>query len=370
MTHNRRKRHRPPPPAVPLHVGTRLHGRYLVRSVLGTGAFDVVYRVHDEQEEQDLAVKEYYPASLAARRGPAELAPRQESDAENYALGLRFFTEEASVLATFDHPSLIKVHDHWQDNGTAYMAMPLVNGRTLSENAQARWRSPREANLRVMMDILLDVLDRLHAANLQHRDVAPQTVVLEPDGRPLLMDMNSPRRVTSALGETGPTGPRDGYAPIELYGQAPGLERGPWTDLYSLGATVYFLMCGRNPPPAHQRTEGEPLARKLLKPDQRHSLDFLCLVDWMMAPRPADRPQSVAELRAALAGGPLPEAYRPPRQDRLRLAIKRHRRWIWAAALLVGLGLGAAAVRFAITSPKMPWNNERGWSAIGIGSRR
>lgn len=332
------------PPARPLPVGAKLQPGYEVRSVLGTGPFGIVYRVHDAPNDRDLAVKEYLPNALAHRQGTTDVQVRPDADADAFALGMRFFVDEARLLAGIEHPALVRVHGCWREHGTAYMAMALVNGRTLIETAQARWKPPREAILRAMLDTLLELLERLHDARLQHRDISPFTVVFDPNGRPLLMDMGSPRRVTSARGDTGPTGPRDGYAPIELYGRVKGNQRGPWTDIYSLGATMHFLICGRAPPPAPRRPEVDHLTAAMLRKDGRYSVEFVSIIDWMLAPRPADRPRSVAQLRKALAGGPLPEAYAPPRKAQLGDRLRRRKRWLWGGAivaLLAGGGLGA-----------------------------
>jgi hypothetical protein len=131
-------------PPVPLPVGTRL-GRYEVRNVLGSGAFGVVYRVLDADTDEELAVREYLPTHLAQRDGATQVVLRSPDDAEVFAAGLRFFVNEGKLLPKFDHPSLVKVHDAWEANGTAYMAMALVAGRTLADTHLTRWKAPRES---------------------------------------------------------------------------------------------------------------------------------------------------------------------------------------------------------------------------------
>ncbi len=335
-----RPRHKKPPPPLPLSIGARLGG-YEVRKVLGVGSFGIVYRVTDHDAERDLAVKEYLPTSQAVRAGTHEVVARSPADAEAFGQGLRFFISEGELLARIEHPSLVKVYRSWQDNGTAYRAMTLVHGRTLADTLQVRWKSPNEASLRAMLDCLLGALDELHRAGIQHRDIAPQNIVLEPNGRPVLLDLDSPRRVTSAAGDTGALGPRDGYAPIELYRVAAGMVRGPWTDFYSLAATLHFLIAGKPPPAALSRSDGDQAGLRLRRPDRRHSLDLLAVIDWMLAPRPADRPQSVAELRDALAGNGVPGRHEPSKRLKLAVSLQHYRRWLWiGAALVIAIGLG------------------------------
>lgn len=341
-------------PPTPLAVGTRI-GEYEVRGVLGHGTYGIVYRVYDPAAGDELAVREYLPRHLAVRDGATAVVLRSPDDAEAFGLGLRFFTNEGKLLSGVEHSSLIKVFGSWEQHGTAYTAMELFHGRNLKESMQARWKPPSDSSLRSMMAALLSALEVLHKGGVQHRDIAPQNVLLGPNGKTVLLDLDSPRRVASARGDTGETGPRDGFAPIELYGTDHKLQRGPWTDFYALAATLYYMVAARPPPPALQRNADDRPALHLHRDDGRHSLELLGLLDWMLAVRPADRPQSVAEVRAVLAGGELPEAYAPRTRERLALGFRRKRRWLWTVGLLVlivGIGLG---VRYAMRAELLPW---------------
>lgn len=326
---------------MPLPVGTRI-GRYEVRGVLGSGPFGLVYRALEPVGDIDHAIREYLPAALAQRQGPATVVPRTPEQAPDFELGLRFFLDECAVLQRIDHPGLIKVGETLSAHGTAYMVMPLLTGRSLEQTRLSQPRAPSEASLRAMMADLLGALERLHAAKVEHRDVSPSRIMLKGDRRLLLLDLQTPRRVASARGESGPEGPRDGYAPPELYGKPDSLPRGPWTDLYSLAATLHFLIVGKPPPPAPKRAAGSRLGPALAQASGgRHSPDFLAVLDWMLALNPADRPQSVAQVQAALAGQGLPAAYTPPPKARLK-SLWRSRRLRWTLAALVLLALLAA----------------------------
>lgn len=340
-------------PPTALAAGTRL-GDYLVRGVLGHGTYGIVYRVFDPQAGDELAVREYLPRHLAMRHGPSAVVVRSPDDAEAFGLGLRFFTNEGKLLSGVEHSSLIRVYGSWEENGTAYTAMELFHGRNLKESMQARWKSPSDSSLRSMLSALLGALEVLHKGGVQHRDIAPQNVLLGPNGKTVLLDLDSPRRVASARGDTGPTGPRDGFAPIELYGTDGKLRRGPWTDFYSLAATLYFMVAAKPPPIAGQRRPDDRPALQLHRGDGRHSLELLALLDWMLAVQPADRPQSVAQVRAVLDGGPLPAAYAPRAREKLASTLRRRRRWLWvglALVLVVGAGLGGRALMRAESLP-------------------
>jgi serine/threonine protein kinase len=293
-----------------LPAGTRL-GEFEVLSLLGVGGFGIVYLAFDHQLEREVAVKEYMPASMAGRTETMHVSLRSKSDAEIFALGLRSFVNEAKLLARFDHPSLIKVHRFWEANGTAYMAMPVLRGRTLKEIRQGRQslESPIDERwLRGLLEPLLGALELLHGQGVYHRDIAPDNIQVESDGRPVLLDFGAARRVIIDKTQTLTAILKPAYAPIEQYAEAGGVKQGPWTDLYSLGATLHYMLLARPPEPATARAVSDDAAPLASQKIEGCGESFLHTVDWMLAPRPADRPQSVAALRAVLGGkAPLPQ---------------------------------------------------------------
>ena len=119
-----------------LPPGTRF-GEFEILRVLGVGGFGIVYLAQDHSLEREVALKEYMPASLAARGAGPQITVRSSSFAETYAIGLRSFVNEARLLARFDHPSLVKVYRFWEDNATAYMVMPFLQGVTLRDTRRA-----------------------------------------------------------------------------------------------------------------------------------------------------------------------------------------------------------------------------------------
>ena len=292
-------------PAGALPVGTRL-GEFEVRRVLGIGGFGIVYHAFDHQLEREVAVKEYMPASLAGRTETLHVSLLSQSNADTFALGLRSFINEARLLARFDHPSLVKVYRYWEENSTAYMTMPLYRGQTLKAVRLSMPGSPNEAGLRTVLEPLLGAIDRLHQEGVYHRDIAPDNILIEADGHPVLLDFGAARRVISDKSQNLTAILKPSYAPIEQYGEAGSLKQGPWTDLYALGATMHFVLLGRPPMPATARAledESRPLASM---PLAGCSPALLQLIDWMLSPRPLDRPQSVAAVWQVLRGGSAP----------------------------------------------------------------
>jgi serine/threonine protein kinase len=310
------------PSALP--PGTRL-GEFELLSLLGVGGFGIVYLAFDHALEREVAVKEYMPASLAGRTETMHVSLRSQSDAETFALGLKSFVNEAKMLARFDHPSLLKVHRFWEANGTAYMAMPVMRGRTLKDVRAQLGMAPDEAWLRALLTPLLGAIERLHSEGVYHRDIAPDNIQIDSEGQPVLLDFGAARRVINDKSQTLTAILKPAYAPIEQYAEAGSVKQGPWTDLYALGATLHYLLLNRPPPPATARAVHDEASALSTETCPGCSENFLRTVDWMLAPRPADRPQNVAALREVLEGHQAPplrrdEAPSPSQWDRTVLA--------------------------------------------------
>lgn len=292
-----------------LPTGTRLH-EFEILGVIGEGGFGIVYLAQDHVLGRRVALKEYLPASMALRPATStEVRLRATRHADTFALGLRSFVNEARLLAQFDHPALLKVYRFWEAHGTAYMAMPYYAGRTLraayGEGATAR---PDEAWLRRLLGPLMDALETMHAARCYHRDVAPDNILLQAGDHPVLLDFGAARRVVGDATQDLTVILKSGYAPIEQYAQTPGVEQGPWTDVYALAAVLHFLLLGQPPPPAVARVvqdSARPLAETaagLASPAFLQGIDR-CLALW-----PADRPASMAAMREVLGLGMNPAA--------------------------------------------------------------
>ena len=285
-----------------LPAGTRL-GEFEIREVIGVGGFGIVYRAWDDALQRDVALKEYMPVSLAGRGTSGGVTLRSRTHEENFALGLQSFVNEARLLARFDQPALVKVFRFWEGNGTAYMAMPLYKGRNLRQLRKSMTPGTfDDAWTRALIEPLLGALEVMHDADVYHRDIAPDNILWCDDNRPVLLDFGAARLVLGDRTQNVTAILKPQFAPIEQYAETQSMRQGPWTDLYALAGTCYFLLTGRAPLPATARVMGddlEPLAR-LAPPGCSPRL--LQILDWAMAVRPQDRPQSVAEFRDALAG--------------------------------------------------------------------
>jgi hypothetical protein len=250
--------------------------------------------------------------------------------AESFAKGLESFLGEARLLASFDHPALIKVHRFWRDNGTAYMAMPYYPGQTLKDVRLQMLAVPAEPWLTGLVSPLLGALEVLHRQGVFHRDIAPDNILILPDGRPVLLDFGSARRAVASGSQWFTAHLKPQFAPLEQYAEDESLGQGPWTDLYSLGATLYFVISGRAPVASVVRAVRDTLpALSTAPPASLPGLSprFLGTIDWTLALSPHDRPQDVAAVRRALRGEITPPPPSPRfAADAAAAATRRYRR--------------------------------------------
>ena len=306
-----------------LAAGTRLHEFEIVR-VLGAGGFGIVYLAFDHVLLRHVAIKEYMPVALAVRREGSTVAVRSGQAAATFAAGLDSFINEARLLARFDHPSLVKVHRFWQANGTAYMVTPYYYGQTMKAARLAMPAPPDAAALWAFIDPLLGALEVLHGEGVYHRDISPENVLLLPDGKPVLLDFGSARRVIGDRTQSLTALIKPHFAPVEQYADEAGMRQGPWTDIYALGATVYFMVTARLPAPAVLRAVRDSLPPLAAEGGAQFSgvpTRLLASIDWAMALAPRDRPQSVDALRRAFLGETVPPARVPRDVDGPRSTV-------------------------------------------------
>jgi serine/threonine protein kinase len=299
-----------------LASGTRLHEFELIR-VLGEGGFGVVYLARDTAQQRLVAVKEYMPSALARRGTGTMVHVRSEREADLFRVGLASFLSEAQMLARFDHPALVRMHRSWEEHGTAYTVMPYYEGITLKAMRDSLAGVPDEALLVRLLQTLLGALGVLHAAHVYHRDISPDNILMQPDGRPVLLDFGAARQVIADRTQSLTSILKPNFAPIEQYSGSGELKQGPWTDLYSLGAVMYFMIVGHAPPPAAARALDDdlPLLAQLARDGVLPvSTSLAAVVDWCLEFRPQRRPHSVAEVIDALEGRSAP----PPPSKRER----------------------------------------------------
>ncbi|GAB3472199.1 protein kinase domain-containing protein [Polaromonas eurypsychrophila] len=289
---------RPPVPGVDeaaLPAGHKVF-EYRIEKTLGGGGFGITYLARDINLELPVAIKEYFPGDLTVRAADQTVRVRAPEGEQQFRWGLERFLDEARALASFRHPNIARVLRYFQENGTAYIVMEYESGDPLK-----RWLARQPAlDLVTLLKViypLLDGLEAVHKLDFLHRDIKPDNIYIRGDGTPVLLDFGAARRTTSGRDLTNIVSP--GFAPFEQY-HSKG-KQGPWSDIYSLGAVMYWMTTGQKPLDSAARVKDDSLPAALAIGDAAvFSTGVLRAIDWALRPDEKYRPQTVAELRVAL----------------------------------------------------------------------
>ena len=249
--------------ALYLVPGTEVNPPYQVARVLGHGGFGITYLGWDANLQIKVAIKEYLPREFAHRDFGTGQVIANSADAQvQFQAGLNSFLAEARTLAKFQqHPGIVSVLSFFPAFGTGYMVMEYVEGQTLKNYLQRHDRLNWTQTLDIFMQIM-DALRAVHKAGLLHRDIAPDNIYLCGDGRVKLLDFGAAQLGHVGSAQSSPSLTvmvKPGFAPEEQYRNT--REQGPWSDVYSVAASMYFCLTGRTPPDALER-----LKQDLLKP--------------------------------------------------------------------------------------------------------
>lgn len=272
--------------------------RYRIDGILGDGGFGITYIATHTLMQKQVAIKELFPSMFALREEGLTVRPRGGSDQNSFQKTLDSFLEEAKVLTLFtEHPNIVTVSDYFEKNGTAYLVMQFEQGQTLSEWL-ADHPNPTEKQL---LDIFIPVLDglrQIHSQKHLHRDIKPENIYIRSNGRPMLIDFGAARQVMGVQSKNLSVVLTDGYAPNEQYSIRG--NQGPWTDIYSVGATMWSsINKGEVPPSAPERTDAhmnedsDPLISAVDLGKGRYSQEFLEAIDSALVTVVTKRPQSV-----------------------------------------------------------------------------
>jgi len=288
----------------PLPNGHQLE-EYTIDRQLSLGGFSIVYLATDPEGRQ-VAIKEYLPNSLALRsRG--EIKPVITSDHLGaFRYGMKCFFEEGRALARLSHPNVIRVLNFFRANDTVYMVMEYEHGRTLQEFIQKHQGHISERFIRGVFTRMLNGLREVHSNKLLHLDLKPSNIYLRSDNTPVLIDFGAARQ--TLVNDQPILKPMytPGFASPEHYGTRKDL--GPWSDIYSVGASMYACLAGSAPQAADARLKKDTLSPTMMRWDGQYSDRLLEIIDWCLNLNHLYRPQSVFALQKALV-----EAITPPR---------------------------------------------------------
>ncbi|MCV2866261.1 serine/threonine-protein kinase [Albidovulum sediminicola] len=282
-----------------LKPGTRLlQGQYTISRFINSGGFGITYLAKDSLD-RDVVIKECFPGSFC-RRSDTIVGARSRAHQAEFKSIVKLFVQEARSLSKLVHPNIVGVHQVFEDNDTAYMAIDFIDGRDMLDIIE---RAPAEitpARLDSITRKLLKAVGFIHQNGILHRDISPDNILIDKTGEPILIDFGAAReeasRASRALSALRVV--KDGYSPQEFY--IAGSEQGPWSDLYALAATLYHAIAGT--PAANSQVRLAAIAEG--KGDPYHALagrfpgypvGFLEAIDKAMHAVPRKRIQSADE---------------------------------------------------------------------------
>lgn len=243
-----------------LAAGTVLNNRYLIGDAIGEGGFGITYIGLDLNLNMKIAVKEFYPYGYANRnhRLTNDVSLIVSNETEDYFTDAKNrFLREAQGIAKFSKEhAIVDVRDYFTENNTAYIVMEYVEGVTLAAYLKDNGVFQADELIGRMIP-LMEALEKMHRAEVIHRDISPENIIMTEDGSFKLMDFGSARYFAGDNKRTMSVILKPGYAPFEQY-SADG-NQGPWTDVYALCATMYKCITGVTPPDAMTRCQEDTL---------------------------------------------------------------------------------------------------------------
>lgn len=281
-------------PGYPNHlpVGYTLTGRmpYVIGAARGQGGFGITYIALDMTTNQRVAIKEYYPNHCCGRNNSTYVYPSFGQE-EAFTKGKQHFLEEAQILYQLSNiDSIVKVLDYFEANNSAYLVMEFLDGISLKDYVENQGQVSASIILQQMKPLMKDMA-RMHSSGVIHRDIAPDNIIMLPDGGLKLIDFGAAR---SYLGDKSMSVVvKKGFAPVEQY-----MSKGSnvSADVYALAATIYYCLTGVIPPDSAERQFGEAVLTAPtqlgadLTPQQEYALEKALEL------QPKDRIQSVDEL--------------------------------------------------------------------------
>jgi len=312
-----------------LSAGSKLN-EFEIVSVLGHGGFGITYLAKDTLLDEQVALKEFFPNELAVRITDQTVRAKSDDEDSDFQSGLNAFLGEARLLARFRKLNIVHVRRFFEMHGTGYIVQDYEQGETLSKRLD---KGPvEEAELRHLLEGVLNGLETVHERGILHRDLKPDNIIIRADGTPVLIDFGAARDFTVRQSRTVTAIASGSYTPPEQWGA--GEQPGPWSDLYSLGAVAYRCVTGNPPPMALKRLGKDPMVPAVTAGQGRYDAALLRCIDWMLEVDESKRPLSVQMVQQALDGkGPasVPGA-------RSSTKLKR------VGALVAGLALAGALI--------------------------
>ena len=296
-------------PDMELEPGSELNnGQFKITKFLASGGFGMTYLAKDSLD-RDVVVKECFPSALCYRKG-ALVVPSSPACKRQFQSVVRLFVREAKAMAKLVHPNIVGVHQIFEDNDTAYMALDYVDGCDLLDVIEENQLDVSPERLVAWLRSLLSAVEFVHEHDVLHRDISPDNILVDRYDNPILIDFGAAREQATRTSRAMTTlrVVKDGYSPQEFY--VDGSAQTNSSDLYALGASFYHLIDGETPPNSQSRlaaiAEGRddpyrPLAGRILG----YPAGILEAIDMSLKVLPNERLQSArAWINLIDAAGP------------------------------------------------------------------
>ena len=285
-----------------LKPGVILKERYKIEEVIGAGGFGITYRAWDPLLQSYVAIKEYYPSGIATRSADSSkvCVPVGQEHREYHRGRIRFLKEAQDVARFQSEPNIVSIYDYLEENDTAYMVMEYLHGCTLKQYIREHGgRLDTDHILHICLSVL-DALAIVHKAGMIHRDISPENIFICEDLTVKLIDFGAAKQVYLDGEQTMSVVLKPGYAPPEQYAKKD--KQGPWTDIYALGATLYFAATGEKPEESFGRVL-EDTIKPVCEVNPEIPRAMSQVIMRAMSVKIEDRYQTVEAMREALLAG-------------------------------------------------------------------
>lgn len=329
---------------LPLPPGSVI-GEYTIISKLGKGGFGITYRAKHNDTGSIVVIKEHIPEGMAMRMpdGYSVISSSPDKE-EEFRITMAEFMEEVSILMGLEHPGIVPILSAFEANGTAYYAMPFVEGEQLripeKPSFERNYKANEARKIKQQLRSLLLTLEYLEQHNIVHRDIKPENIIVNEEGRPILLDFGSARQLQSGKIFTNIYTP-DFCAPEQSTAKSDAemsSKLSVRTDIYSLAACFYYLITRLMPPRADMRVHASPDPYKPLSGRKdlllHYDSYFLQAIDRALSIDARERWQDAATWRLCTETGIVP----PPRSVLLRMRI------YMAIALIIIVALGSLSI--------------------------
>lgn len=282
-----------------LNQGATLqNGKYRIEKVLGQGGFGITYLATQTVLGNKVAIKELFMQGVNDRQD-SSVTVSNNANSNLFDHQKRKFVKEAQRIAGLSNKHIVKVHDMFEENDTAYYVMDYIEGESLQDVITHHHGALAESSVRDYLNQILSALSAMHQHSIWHLDIKPANIMLDKNGNIVLIDFGASKQIESdgTLTVSTSLSLTQGFAaPEQLQGTIHNI--GAWTDFYALGATLYVLLTRTMPPTfADIASEGS----NTFHFSQNVSTQMRLLVVWMMKLNKHERPQSVDEVQRRMS---------------------------------------------------------------------